>query len=308
MLRSLDIWRCALVKRPATELCQADLISENLVWLPHPTDKFAFRADPFGIWRDGKLHIFVEYFDYRNLKGQIELLVYDEKWNLLETQIVLSRPWHLSYPFVFTAGDDIWMLPESRRSGQLTLYRSASFPQLWEPFSTISPGGGGVDGTLLSHQGRWWLFYAIVRRGAAPINELHIASARTLEGPWASHPMNPVRTGLRCTRPAGRPIVRNDGWIDLPVQDGSVTYGGAIRRLRIGLLTEWAFEAEDSDWLRPSQAFHPFVDGIHTISAAGTVCLIDCKFIDRSLRGSLTWRRGRISERRRTNRFALPQA
>ena len=305
VLRSLDMWRCALVKRPAEALCQDDLVPDNLIWLPQGKTKFTFRADPFGLWHEGKLHIFVECFDYRDLKGRIELLVYDESWNLRQNEVVLSRPWHLSYPFVFRAEGETWMLPEARRSGELTLYRSADFPRAWEPSASIGLAGQGVDGTLLFHEDRWWLFYALVKREREPRSELHIAFADRLQGPWRAHPLNPVRCGLDCTRPAGTPLSHSDGTIELPLQDASRTYGGAVRKLRIARLSESRFEAEDCAWLEPAPVLAPFLDGLHTVSSAGDMSLIDCKFIDRSIRGTLTWRRGRIVERRRMRKLGM---
>lgn len=297
MLRSIDIWHCAIVKKPAEELRQEDLVAENLVWLPRLDKKFTFRADPFGVWHGGKLHLFVELFHYGNLKGCIELLVYDQQLRLVGREIVLSKPWHLSYPFVFRAQEQMWMLPEARRSGELTLYRARDFPRGWVPFATIDVARHSVDGTLIFHNAIWWLFYAQVQRGSDPRSELHIAFAERLEGPWRVHPMNPVRTGLTNTRPAGSPIRRADGGIDMPVQDGSHTYGGAVRRLRISDLSTSNFEAEEFNWLKPGLALHPFTDGLHTVSSAGPVSMIDCKFVDRSIRGTLTWRVGRARGR-----------
>lgn len=307
MLRSLDIWRCALVKRPADDLRQEDLVADNLIWLPDPKERLTFRADPFGLWHDGRLHIFVEHFDHRDLKGQIELLVYDANLTLVETEIVLSRPWHLSYPFLVRAEGEIFMLPEARRSGELTLYRAAAFPRGWEPVATIGIAREGLDATLLLHDDRWWLFYSVVHKGPKPTSELNLAFAERLEGPWHAHPLNPVRRGFALNRPAGTPIVRDDGTIDLPMQNGSRTYGGAVRRLRISQLAEDVFEAHDMDWLEPAPVLAPFVQGLHTVSAAGEITLIDCKLIDRTVSGTLTWRRGRFAEKRRDRRFGLPR-
>lgn len=304
MLRSLDIWRCAIIKRPAQALTTDDFTPENLVWLPESERRFTFRADPFGLWRNGQLHIFAETFDYRDARGRIELLVYDETLDLLKREIVLSKPWHLSYPFLFEADGDTYMLPEARRSGALTLYRAADFPRGWKPVTTIDAAPNAVDGTLLFHQGRWWLFQAVVRRGRNPASELHVAFADRLDGPWRMHPLNPVRSGVAGTRPAGTPQVRGDGSIDLPVQDCSRTYGGAIRKLRITRLDEARFDAEDSAWLEPAPAFAPFIDGVHTLSDAGPVSLIDCKRIQRSLLGTLTWQRGRMARRRAARELA----
>lgn len=292
------MWRCAIVKRSVDQLSTDDLIPENLVWLPQGERPFTFRADPFGLWRDGKLHIFVEYFDYRDLTGKIELLVYDEGLDFIRREIVLQEPWHLSYPFVFEADGETWMLPEARQSGTLTLYRAADFPRAWEPAVRIDAAKNSVDGTLVFDRGRWWLFQAIVRRGAAPMSDLRIFSAEKLRGPWRSHPLNPVLSGLSNTRPAGTPQIREGGGVDLPVQDCSRTYGGAVRRLKIHRLDETRFDAETLPWLEPVEAFGPYSHGLHTISAAGPISLIDCKRVDRSITGTLIWRRGRFAQRK----------
>ena len=297
-MRSLDIWRCAIVRKAAGAVQQADLTADNLVWLP-PTRPCSFRADPFGLWDDGKLHIFVEYFDYRNREGAIELLVYDEQLTLLRTRIVMKPPWHLSYPLVFRADGEIWMLPEARRSGQLTLYRARAFPDDWEATTTIDIDRAAVDATPLFHNEKWWLFYGRGQRNGGDGMELNIAFADRLTGPWRPHPLNPVRRGANGTRPAGTPLVRDTGHIDLPVQNSERTYGGSVRRLAISQLDEQRFEAEVLDWLGPAPSLSPYIDGLHTLSVADGIALIDCKRIDRSVMGNLSWHRGRFIERLR---------
>src|ERR1700742_262414 len=98
MPRPLDIWRSAIVKQTVEELVRDGITPGSVVWLPD-TPPFAFRADPFALWRDGRLHVFTEAFDYRTRIGHVDLLVYDRNLNLLETKPVLRAPWHLSYPF-----------------------------------------------------------------------------------------------------------------------------------------------------------------------------------------------------------------
>lgn len=300
--RSMDIWRCAIVKQRADELGPQHLTAGNIIWLPE-TRPFAFRADPFGLWHEDKLHIFAEAFDYRTRKGAIELMVYDGSFNPLRSEIVLNKPWHLSYPYVFKAGDDFWMLPEARRSGELMLYRAQSFPAEWEPIASIDLGRGMVDATPLFDGDRWWLFYAHAQHGPDRMSELNVAYSDHLTGPWRAHPLNPVRRGLASTRPAGRPLVRADGRIELPVQDCTKTYGGGVRRLTISRLDEQHFEAEDAPWLYPLPELAPYTDGLHTLSGAGGVTLIDCKKLDLSMLGRLVRFRGSVS--RRLHRWGL---
>ena len=298
MLRPLDIWRCAIVKAPENELRQSDLTPEKLLWLPETNKGLTFRADPFGLWDDCKLHVFVERFDYRTLKGEIELLVFDDELNFLESQVVLERPWHLSYPIVFTAEGEIYMLPEACRSSELMLYKASSFPFLWEAARVLEIEGAAVDSTPFLYEGRWWLLYALVGKDRARTCALNLAFADLATGPFHPHPLNPLRVGLRGTRPAGTPV-HEGGTVHVPVQDSSRTYGGAVRRLKILRLDERHFEAEDECWLQPSPALSPFHHGVHTISGAGDICLIDCKLVDRSISGTFAWRRGKVARHMR---------
>lgn len=299
MLRPLDIWRCAMVKVPTDLLSQSDLTPDKLHWVPETGDRFTFRADPFGLWEDDKLHVFVERFDYRTLKGEIEVMVFDRAMKLLDSRVVLERPWHLSYPFVFRHGAEIYMLPEASRSAELVMYRATSFPFKWEPMKALEMPSAAVDSSPFFHDGRWWILYSLVSKDRHRTCALHVAFADRPTGPFHSHPLNPVRVGLQGTRPAGTPIVREDGTIHVPVQDSSQTYGGAVRRLKVFRLDQTHFEAEDEIWLRPSPALSPFDRGLHTISSAGDISLIDCKLVDRSFSGTLAWRRGKFARRRR---------
>lgn len=297
MLPRLDIWRSAIIRTPADRLQQSDLTAENILWLPETEERFTFRADPFGIWQGDKLHVFVERFDYRILKGEIELLMFDHELRLLSSSVVIREPWHLSYPFVFREGENIWMLPEASRSGRLTLYRASQFPFEWKPAAVLEIEPDAVDATPFLYQGRWWLVYGVVGQGRRSC-ALHLAFADRLGGPWRNHLQGPVRTGLVGTRPAGTPIIRG-GAVEIPVQDSARSYGGAVRKLKILRLDESHCEAEDARWLEPSQALSPFDAGLHTVSAAGEISLIDCKRIERSLPGMLARRRGKLARGKR---------
>jgi hypothetical protein len=279
--RPIDLWRCAIVKRPIERLCQADIVPGNIVWLPI-AGRFRLHADPFGIWRDEMLYVFVETMSYLTRRGHIDVFIFDRQFRHHGTTTVLKTASHLSYPSVFKADGEIWMLPEARQSGHLTLYRARDFPEDWEPVCRIALDSPAVDATPLYHNGRWWLFYAhIERRGSARRSELRIAFADQLTGPWRPHPLNPVVTGARHSRPGGTAVLRGD-LIELPVQDCTATYGGGLRKLHINRLDERRFEATDQPWLHAPAALSPYCHGLHTASAAGSVSLIDLKCVDAS--------------------------
>jgi hypothetical protein len=279
-----DIWRIGLVEAPVVAVAAAGGVDRLPVrWLPQEPP-FHFLADPFGVWRDGRLWIFAEAYDYRTRHGVIDVLALDADLAPADRRTVLSEPWHLSYPFVLEADGEVWMAPEAHRSGALTLYRAAAFPDRWEPMARLALDTPAIDPTVFRHQGLWWLAYAPSGPQSSKQGRLHLAFAEALTGPWRPHPGNPVRVERTSSRPGGVPFIQ-DGVLTLPVQDCARTYGGAIRLLRIPELTPARFEAHAEGRIAPPATAAPYVDGLHTLSACGDVTLIDVKRIDRSPSG-----------------------
>jgi len=279
-----DIWRPAIVETPLRNiLARGSIEGWPIRWLP-PMPSFCFRADPFGLWHDGILHVFVESYDYRVRVGTIEVLTYDSSLQLMNRGLALAEPWHLSYPLVFQADGGTWMLPEAHKSGGLTLYRSTAFPYRWEAAARIELDHVAVDATPLFHDGLWWLFYTSASQEEHKMEALHVAWAERLTGPWTPHPGNPVRVDRGSARPGGTAVVM-DGQIILPVQDCSRTYGGAIKPLEINILTPERFDARAGTTLAAPASAAPFIEGLHTLSGAGPVTLVDMKRTELSLEG-----------------------
>jgi hypothetical protein len=279
-----DIWAPLIVEARIEEIIARGSI-DGLVTHHLPLmGSFRFLADPFGLWRDGRLYVFVETYDYRVRIGAIEVLVYASDFRLLSRRTVLSEPWHLSYPIVIEAEGETWMLPEAHQSRDLKLYRAVEFPYRWEVAQSIVLDHVPVDATPIFHDGVWWLFYTSASREADKMSALHIAFAEKLTGPWRPHPANPVRLSLADSRPGGTARII-DGRIMLPVQDCSNTYGGAIRPLWFDELTTDSVKARSGDRLLPPSVFAPFTEGLHTLAAAGDITLIDVKRTELSAHG-----------------------
>jgi hypothetical protein len=276
----MDIWKVGLVRRRMKDIILArDFEGASIHWLEEDRS-FSFLADPFGLWRDGRLTVFVEAYNYRSRLGHIEALVFSDDLRLLDRRPCLREPWHLSYPFVFQDGGETWMLPEAHRSGAITLYRNLEFPYRWRAECVLDLPELAVDATPMFHDGLWWLFYSPIDRSAAP--RLHAAYATSLQGRWKPHPLNPLLTGSAASRPGGTPILA-DGRIVLPVQDSSAGYGSCIRLLTLSTLTPQRAEVEIGASFCPPSSAAPFNDGFHTLSAAGDITLIDVKRLERSL-------------------------
>jgi len=285
MPRRCDIWRVGVVPEPIETIAGAGRIhAQTIRWLEEEAP-FRFLADPFGLWRDERLHLFAEAYDYRTRHGVIDHVLLDTELNVIARETVLRAPWHLSYPYVFEAEGAVWMLPEAHKSGGLTLYRAADFPRNWEAVTRIELNVVPIDATPIFHEDRWWLFYSGGPDRAARMGALHCAWAHALEGPWHPHPGNPVRRDIAGARPGGSPFVL-DGMLTLPVQDCSRTYGGAIKILRFTILTPDRIETELGHTILPP-ADTGYRDGLHTLAGCGPVTLLDAKRIDRSGHGWL---------------------
>lgn len=281
-----DIWRIGLVEASIADVARHGFPpGAPIHWLAEE-GRLKFLADPFGLWRDGRLHLFVEAYDYRTRHGVIELIELAADFSPIRRSVVLKEPWHLSYPQVFEADGEIWMLPEAYRSGALTLYRAAAFPDVWEPVVRLELDTPAIDATPFRHEGLWWLAYSPTGPQRWKQGRLHLAFAERLTGPWRTHPGNPVRDGLASSRPGGTAWIE-DGLPSLPVQDCTRTYGGGVRTLRISKLDPNCFEAEASSPISLPSGAGAYSKGLHTLSACGPVTLFDVKRIDRSL-----WARG----------------
>lgn len=284
MLLRSDIWRIGLVEASIETIAAQGMIpGDKTRWLPEEP-AFTFLADPFGLWRDGRLHLFAEAYDYRTRHGIIDLIELAADLSPLGRRTVLREPWHLSYPQVFEADGEVWMAPEAHRSGALTLYRAAPFPDVWEPAARLELDTPAIDATVFCHADLWWIAYAPSGPQSFKQGRLHLAFAERLTGPWRTHPLNPVRIDRASSRPGGTPF-QFEGQLVLPVQDCTRTYGGAVRLLTIHRLTPDHFEAEAHGVIGPPPQAGAYRDGLHTLSGCGPLTLIDVKRIDRSPSG-----------------------
>lgn len=283
-----DIWAVGVVKAPIADFLRAPLPQET-VWL-EPDKSYTYLADPHGVWHEGKLYVFVEAVDYRIKKGILDCFVLDEGLNVLERIAVVEHKTHLSYPFVLKDAGEIYMIPESSRSGETWLYKATDFPRGWEKVHQILQDTPMIDASFIKHNDAWWVFYALPGAENRACRELHVAYAESLSGPWIKHEGNPVSDDLKLSRPGGRPFIHEDK-IHLPVQDCSVRYGGSINILRIDALSEERYAASFVQSIMPE--FHEkYKDGLHTLSGCEGVTLIDCKYLENSPRRNLiNWQR-----------------
>ena len=237
---------------------------EGEVALIPPADRFY--ADPFLIEADGRHHLLFEEYAYGEGRGVISATTLDPSGRLGELRPVLEAPHHLSYPFAFERGGELFMVPESAAAGTVDLYRATQAPDRWQREATLLEGIAAYDPTLLEHDGRFWLWVATVPRGGVDADELRLYSAPDLPGPYEPHPLNPLLSDVRCARPAGA-VLRLGDELLRPAQDGSAGYGGRIRWRRIERLDREGYGEADVGALEPPAGAG--LAGLHTFNRLG---------------------------------------
>ncbi len=262
-------WNVGIVDQPIQAFLAPGARPEAR-WLPGLA-RHRFLADPFGRRHGTGTTLLVEEFDYRTQRGRISALESEDGRSFTAPRPVIELPVHMSYPYLFTHRGEVYCVPETHQAREVSLYRAADFPTGWRKIATLLEDFAAVDSTVFQHEGRWWLL--CTDRDSGPDTKLYAWYARDLPGPWLPHAANPLKTDVRSSRPAGTPFV-HEGQLYRPAQDGSGTYGGAVVVNRVMRLSPTEFDEEVATVVTPDRR-GPYPDGLHTLSAAGDLTIID---------------------------------
>jgi hypothetical protein len=264
-------WAVGVIDAPVAQVCQS-FDPTRIRWLPVPAD--GFLADPFGLTRaDGTVVIMAEALSWREGRGRIVTLEWRADGEVTAPQDVLAFSSHTSYPQLIEHAGAIYCIPETLAQRRVQLFRADPFPNRWVPDTVLLENFAGADATVCRHDGCWWLF--VGNHDDQDETKLFVFHATELQGPWRAHAANPVKCDLRSARPAG-PLFLVDGILHRPAQDCSRTYGGAVVINRIERLTTEEFVERPVRHLAPA-AQGPYPHGLHTLSGAGNVTLVDGK-------------------------------
>jgi hypothetical protein len=239
---------------------------------PLPDGGKGYFADPFVLMRGDTAHAFCEEVPFATGKGIISHFTIDAEGRASQPRPVLERPYHLSYPFVFERGGEVWMIPESSSNRTVELYRAEHFPDRWVKEADLLDGVLADDATLLEHDGKLWMF-ASVRDWpqASSWEALGLFHADALEGPWQAHAGNPVLLDPTAARPAGA-LFRHNGALIRPAQDCREGYGAGLAFARVDRLDEQGFAQTVVVHVAPRTRR---TTGLHTYNRAGGVEVID---------------------------------
>jgi hypothetical protein len=268
---TLESWCVGLRHAGSAQGLDAALRVDGIKWLDIPPGRY--HADPFLIAKSGGTYLFVEDFDVAANIGSIACMPLAEGEISGPALTVLSRPYHLSYPQVFDSGGETFMIPESGANNSVELYRAVSFPDRWELVKVLFRGPA-YDVTLLRDGGRFWFFVSLVDVDCPQRVELLLFSADRLDAEWSLHPASPISRDIRTARCGGAPFLHGGCWIR-PAQDGSTTYGGALRYQRILRLDPDHYQEEPAGSVTADML--PGMTGVHTYNRCGDLEVFDAK-------------------------------
>ncbi|MEP7456462.1 hypothetical protein [Phyllobacterium sp. SB3] len=235
-------------------------------------------ADPFLFrWHD-KDYIFFECFPDNSKNAWISVACLSgTEVEFLGT--CLRTSYHLSYPFVFNDGTDIYMVPETHQTDRVEIWRCTQFPMRWELYATALEGKSPADTTMFKIKGQWWLLTSLSDHHAYMDHSSELY-AFAVDGPAlrtvVPHKRNPVIIGSDIARNGGRVHVIGDRVLRPSQCNAHGIYGYGLNIREITKLDTEAYTEETIKLVRPD--FMTGIVGCHHIDTLGNRFVIDlCK-------------------------------
>ena len=208
-----EIWQVAI--RPKSDIPLYKGNAEGFYLVPNSSRYW--RADPFIIKHNGINYLFVEMFDRKTMKGVIGVSKV-RNGKCKRFKVCLDTEFHLSYPCVYEEDNEIYMIPESFGSGEITVYKSVRFPYEWKKVKTLN-NIAAVDTTpVFAKNGSKTFFTSLY--------EVNFGGNDNLYGFEEGKSAKPLFTGITSVRSAGHIIYGKDNI--RPVQDDTGHYGNSL--------------------------------------------------------------------------------
>lgn len=248
---------------------EADPATARLI--PNPPGHFL--ADPFVFEHQGQHYCFVE--DYDHALGRAGISVYalgDDGASPLGS--ALAEDFHLSFPHVFAAGDEIYLCPECADSGQIRLYRAVEFPLRWELAKVLKDDGRYADTLLFPSAGRWWMLTNRDAGGMGDFGSLLelYSSPELLSDQWTPHPDSPLQRDAACGRNGGL-LRRGNTVFRVAQQQGFDFYGKSCEIREITCLDPETYR--EFPVQRRTADFAPGLAGTHHLFSNGSWTVFD---------------------------------
>lgn len=233
-------------------------------------------ADPFVVDWQGKSYVFMEVFDRCTQKGSIGYREIDNG-KIGPIRICIDLPFHMSYPMLYIAGEDILMIPECHKSNELTIYRARCFPDVWEPVETILMGRALCDTNYMKLDSGEFLL-TMPLDGDRYIYDTLEMYRRNEAGEWEQCKYSPLTPGSERARNGGN-FFEAEGKLYRPSQNCGNSYGeklviNQVMDFSDGCFVEKMIKEVRVDDIRTDR--YQF-DGIHTYNHSKSYDVVDLR-------------------------------
>jgi len=242
--------------------------------------KNGFFADPFVIKRNDRTVCYVEDYCYLSEKGSITAIEIETggKYRILGT--VIEENFHMSFPYLFTYKDELFMVPETSQTGSVRLYKCTGFPMNWRYEKDILCNISTSDSILFPHGQYWWLLTNPAFEGSDDHCTRLCAyySENPISDRWVEHKSNPLIVDSNISRNGGLLSCGNK-LIRVRQKQGFCLYGASMTLATIDELTPDSFSETEFDSI--SADFFSNILGCHSLNSTDDVTVYDFLTIEK---------------------------
>ena len=225
--------------------------------LKKQNDSTVFLADPFFVKEKDTFYLFFEHKTTKS-NANIGLLTSVDGKKYFYRGTVLSQKFHLSYPQVFKYRNDFYMVPESKQSNMVLLYKAHRFPFNWRVCDTLINNVQLVDPSIYLSD----TLNVMVASDYA--KNMFVYEADSLFGKWKLNKKPIALIGTE-SRAGGRFFADQKGLL-LPVQDFSKGYGCGVSLYRFLFKDgNYTITREKSNFLTAKANIKEFNAGMHQL-------------------------------------------
>ena len=215
------------------------------LWRPKPV---LFQADSFLFVKDETLYLFYELQHWDD-PGVIVMVKTQDLKTWTQPVVVLRQPFHLSFPFVFEGGGQVYMVPESQESDAIHLFRAdnaelTSFSKVRTLLHQERTGDihyNFNDSHIYIKGSRYYLFTSY-QKDWMYYQELYVTDD-LLHGTFTKHPKSPICVSNEYGRNGGS-LIDFDGHLLRVTQDCHADYGDNVSLMEIVQLSETDYEEQ----------------------------------------------------------------
>lgn len=247
---------------------------ESAIELPRRPGTYC--ADPFLVHRDDETYVFFEEYPNDTRCGVISVARLSPNGaDYLGTAI--APGYHLSFPFLFSVGSELFMLPESLGADRLEVWRCIDFPLGWKRHVARSDAPRLADPVLFCQDEDWWLFgnnsHDTLGDFSSELSLYKVDPPNFTR--FDPHPLNPVVVSSETARNAGR-VFEHEGRVYRLSQDNSgPDYGYGLNLMEITSLTETDYSEHRVRHITPETI--PGAVGIHHADFNGRRVIFDLR-------------------------------